>query len=45
MKLNHIEVYLTQPYINESDGLTFSGTIKNKSELKILLKQLNICIN
>ena len=42
MKLNHIEVYLTQPYINESDGLTFSGTIKNKSELKVLLKQLNI---
>ena len=42
MKGNHIEIYLTEPYTNESDGLKFSGIIKNKSELKKLLKQLVI---
>ena len=42
MKFNHIEVFLIQPYINESDGLKFSGIIKNKSELKKLLIQLEI---
>lgn len=42
MKNNHIEVFLIQPYINESDGLKFSGVIKNKSELKKLLMQLEI---
>ena len=42
LKNNHVEVFLIQPYINESDGLKFSGIIKNKSELKKLLIQLEI---
>ena len=42
MKNNHLEIFLIQPYINEYDGLKFSGIIKNKSELKKLLIQLEI---
>jgi hypothetical protein len=42
MKSNHLEIFLIQPYVNEYDGLKFSGVIKNKSELKKLLIQLEI---
>lgn len=41
-KDNHFEISLTQPYIKESNGLKFSGLIKNKSELKRILIQLEI---
>ena len=40
MKSDHLEILLAQPYVNEYDGLKFSGVIKNKSELKRILKMI-----